>query len=72
MTPLTLSANPYSTDNYCVVPIDDLYPHDEYSEQCHCKPRVEEYGNGAKLYIHNSFDKREIDEFWREKISDKQ
>jgi len=48
--------------NYCVVPLHDLYPHDEYSERCMCVPVVEEFENGAKLYIHNAFDEREKDE----------
>ena len=48
--------------NYCVVPLHDLYPHDEYSERCTCVPVIEEFENGAKLYVHNAFDEREKDE----------
>jgi len=56
--------------NYCVVPLDDLFPHDKYSEGCACWPRVEEYENGAKLYIHNSFDGREKEELLVKKYSE--
>jgi len=52
---------------YCVVPTDDLWPHDEYSKDCPCGVRVEEFEN-AILYIHNSFDGREDFEGWQAEI----
>jgi len=41
------------------LPLDDLRPHLEAGEWCHCAPRIE-YKDGNKVFIHNSYDGREF------------
>ena len=41
-----------------IIPIDDLEEHEELST-CKCNPRLIEE-NGEFLFVHNSFDKREV------------
>ncbi len=43
-----------------ITPINDLKEHEEEST-CECSPKVE-FENGEMILIHNSFDKREIEE----------
>ncbi len=43
-----------------VVPLDDLYPHDDYSPDCACNPKTEILEGDQLLIIHNAFDGREI------------
>jgi len=42
-----------------VVPINDLKPHVENGEHCHCKPRIQMEEHGT-VVIHNSYDGREF------------
>lgn len=44
---------------YHVYPLNDDRTHETDGDSCHCKPRVEEYENGGKVVIHNSYDCRE-------------
>ncbi len=46
-----------------VLPLEDLKPHIEAGEYCHCKPRVVQYSDGV-MVVHNSYDGRE---FYEEK-----
>lgn len=41
-----------------IIPIDDLGGHD--FEICGCKPTLDETKNGMPMYVHHSFDGREI------------
>lgn len=45
-----------------VVHIEDLKPHN-LSYICSCEPKFQTYQNGNITAVHNSFDRREIDEF---------
>jgi len=46
-----------------VIPINDLKEHTE-SDQCECQPHVIYVGNGGKVVVHNTYDKREFFEEW--------
>jgi len=46
----------YMNTKIAVLPIGDILPHNEFSEDCWCIPRVEEDG---RLIIHEAFDGRE-------------
>ena len=43
----------------CIVPINDIESHEDYSTTCKCDPAVEFREDGEMVIIHNSFDKRE-------------
>lgn len=40
-----------------VVPLNDLKPHIESGQYCHCKPSIREHGT---VVVHNSYDGREF------------
>ena len=42
-----------------VLPLNDLRPHVEAGEWCHCQPRIQQEGEG-KVVIHNAYDGREF------------
>ena len=44
--------------NVHVVPVGDLFPHDETGTDCPCHPRIERY-EGNWLVIHYAWDQRE-------------
>ena len=46
----------YMNTKMAVLPFGDILPHNEFSEECWCIPRVEEDG---RLIIHEAFDGRE-------------
>lgn len=52
---------------YHILPINDIYEHEE-SSMCHCNPEVREVEGGV-LVIHNAFDKRERKEELLEQIN---
>lgn len=46
-----------------VVPIDDIFPHDDFNIACACGPQIHVgYMNSFVLIVHNSFDGREMSE----------
>jgi len=48
-----------------VLPLYDLKEHTE-SDDCECLPRIEYVGEGGKVVVHHSYDKREFYEQWEE------
>lgn len=52
-----------------VVPVADLHPH-FYADDCPCTPVVETI-NQHKIFVHNSYDGREVAEKVREYLSPK-
>ena len=51
-------------DAECVVPINDLRPHDAYSVDCWCRPLFQ-----GEALVHNSADRREDYEDGVRKVS---
>lgn len=43
-----------------VVPVDDLQPHNTFSDYCKCSPRIEYQPDGGRVIVHNAYDGREF------------
>jgi hypothetical protein len=48
--------------NWHVLPMNDLKPHVERGQWCHCQPEVRKRADGYALVIHNAYDAREFGE----------
>ena len=46
-------------ERFAVVPISDIRDHDDFNENCHCRPTVIEEDNGVVI-VHNAYDLREL------------
>lgn len=45
---------------WAVTPVNDTEKHEDFSSMCKCQPEVKVREDGDLVYVHNSFDGREL------------